>query len=755
MGNEMPGFIEPPADMLAPPGADPLQALLAMAGQGDGGDTDAEQEKKEEEQVRLLFRRIATAKKHKEKWEKDYEVDRAHDYVRGFQRDTGDELDAQGEKKYVINKILAALKARIPALFYYFPYVRIKPSPGRAKSVGSTIQQRCDLLQDTINTIVRQPKTRFKPENLMALKEAHWAFGVIETGYEADWGENPFVPKPTLVENQEVRDTLEEIGTIPPDADETDINAPLAKLKEVPHSETFYVKHIPARQFYVATNDRSSIETQDWVGYWEWMYVEDIKRSDTFQGTENLKANASMGGPTGGSTTHEGTMDKDLAPIGKDDRNKDVPPDMVRVWRIWDQRDKKRYVIAEGHDRILKETEYYYLPLSVLRFEVMPGEWYPIPPIYQQLMEQDETNDSREWLRLVRKGTRPRYIYDKNSFPAEELEKLENDEFFTMVATENGNMTPIVPVQMPQISDAVIRTLALADSGFAEQAASSPIDRLTRGSGGAPTATEVSAMGQSSGVRDSYEQQEVSEWMAATCSNMIKCALEKMTLPQWILINTDPTAPNYGTESQLLGQGMEQYKTLMQANQMAVNEEVYPPPPPPPGMPGPDGQPVPEGVPPPAEDPQRMMMIQKYQEITPEQLQSADDGMQWDITVDVESLSPVTEEQKATKIMQVLGMLAAPGPGQLLALSPPLLKSILNLMGIRDSGDQQNIFDALKVKMQMEQQAAMAGAGQPPGTASQPSGPNPNQTGGPSQPAAQGEAPAKPGGPQPNEPSQG
>lgn len=149
-----------------------------------------------------------------------------------------------------------------------------------------------------------------------------------------------------------------------------------------------------------------------------------------------------------------------------------------------------------------------------------------------------------------------------------------------------------------------------------------------------------------------------------------------------------------------------------------------------------------------------MMMFQKYQEITPDQLQSADDGMQWDIAVDVESLSPVTEEQHSTKIMQVLNMLASPGPGQLLALSPPLLKNMLNLMGIRNASDQQNIFDALKVKMQMEQQAAMMGAGQPPGVASQPGGGNPNQQGGPEQPAAAGEAPAKPGGPQPNQPPQ-
>ena len=31
--------------------------------------------------------------------------------------------------------------------------------------------------------------------------------------------------------------------------------------------------------------------------------------------------------------------------------------------------------------------------------------------------------------------------------------------------------------------------------------------------------------------------------------------------------------------------------------------------------------------------------MQQYQQVTPEQLQQADDGMTWDLTVDVESLS--------------------------------------------------------------------------------------------------------------------
>lgn len=774
MSETMPGFIEPPADMLTPPGVDPIQALLALTGEGqEGGEDDAEAKKKEEDMVRLLFKRIAKAKEAKKKWEEDYEVDRCHDYVRGFQRDPADELDLQGERKYIINKILAALKARVPALFYYFPYVRVKPARGRADSVGSQIQERSELLQDTINTIVRQPKTRFKAETMMALKEAHWAFGVIETGYDAEWGENPFAQKPSpLIENEDVRDDLEGIGLVP---EEDSTEEAMSKLKEVPHAETFYTKHIPARQVYVASNDRSSTETQDWIGYWEWMYVEDVKRS--FDNTEGLKANAKMAEGEG--------KDSDLTPIGKDDKTQDVPADMVRIWKLWDQREKKRYVIAEGHDRILKETGYYYLPLSFLRFEVMPGEWYPIPPIYMQLTEQDETNDSREWLRVVRKGTRPRYVYDKNSFPADELEKLENDDFFTMVATENGNMNPIVPVQMPQISDAVIRTLALADTSFAEQSASSPIDRQTRSAGGKPTATEVEAMGKSGDVRDSYEQQEVAEWLAQIASALIKCALEKMTLPQWILINTDPTGPNYAIETNVITQQFNQYMQLLQAQKTANAGQTLPPneafqgtpsgmpappgappqgqPPGPPGAP-PQGQPpgAPQGQQPPGapqgQQPQgppsselTNVMMQQFQEITPEELQGADDGMQWDITVDVESLSPVTEEQHGNRIMQALNLISSPGVGMLLSLSPPLLKNMLNLMGIRNASDQQNIFMALQAKTQMEQMMAMGGGGQPPGVAPQPGGGNPNKQGsGPEQPAPQGGAPAKPGGPQPN-----
>jgi hypothetical protein len=657
--------------------SDLLSGLKSMLGVGEPGE-QAEAKKSEEESVRRRFKRITQAKNQKKKWETNYEVDRAHDYVRGFQRSQEDEKDAQGDKRYQINKILAALKAKIPTIFYYHPYIRIRPSRGREDAPEQKVSERAELLQDTINTIIRMPETRFKQECMMALKEAHWSFGLVEAGYEADWAENPYQAKPSpLAENEDVEKELEmpEAGSL---------EAELMNEDQVPHAESFYVKHIPARQFFVANNDRSSIEQQDWVGYWEWMYVKDVQRTESFENTKELRASAKMAGGESG-------YDKELAPMAGADSPEDVPADMVRVWKIWDQREKKRYVMAEGHDQFLKQEPYVTLPLFPLRLEVMPGEWYPIPPIFQQLIEQDEYNDAREWLRLVRKGTRPRYLFDKAAFTDEELDKLETDEFGTFIGVDNGNLQAIVPIQQQTWSEATIRTLGLAESGFAEQAASSPAARLTRSSQGAPTATEVTSMDESGDVRASYEQQEVADWLALVSKGILAMAVEKATLPHWVLMNSDPHSVMLPVDAMEIAQTMQQIKNpipdqVLQLSVMLHNAFKKP----------------------------------EEQEVTPEALEAAFGDGRWDVTADIESLSPTTEAQHASRILQALNMLSSEGVGHLLALSPELLKTMLNMMGIRNAADQKAINIALQQKIMEEKQMQMmeqmmSGGGSPTG----------------------------------------
>jgi hypothetical protein len=704
--------------------SDLVSALQAALGVGAPGET-AKAQKDQEDRVRRRFKRISNAKDAKKKWEENYEVNRAHDYVRGFQRAREDEYDAQGERRYQINKILSALKAKIPTIFYYHPYIRIRPSRGREDTPEGTVTERAALLQDTINTIIRMPETRFKQECMMALKESNWAFGVVEIGYEAEWGENPYAPKPSpLVENEDVEKELgleETEGPKPTlgpgDEDENEVIEELMGEPDLPHAEAFYVKHIPARQFFVSTNDRSTTETQDWMGYWEWMYVKDIKRTASFENTKDLKASGKL-------AASETEYDKELAPMAGEDKTDDIPADMIRVWKIWDQREKKRYVLAEGHKFFLKEETYETLPLFPIRLEVMPGEWYPVPPVHGQMIEQDEFNDSREWLRLVRKGTRPRYLYDKAAFTDEELDKLETDEFGTFIGVDNQNLNSIQAINQPSFSETTVRTLSLSEAGFTEQAASSPQARLTRSSGGAPTATEVQSLGEAGDVRSSYEQQEVADWLALVSKGLLKIAVERATLPTWVLMNSDPHSPMLAMDAMGILKTLQEIKTPIPEHVLGMATQI-----------------------------ENAFEQKDREEVTPEDLEASFGDGRWDVTADIESLSPTTEAQHASRILQALNMLSSEGVGELLALSPELLKVMLNMMGIRNAADQKAIAIALQQKMMQNQmmqmmEQMMSGGGSAPaetGTAPMPGGPQPNQGAGGGPPPEAPGAPAQEG----------
>jgi hypothetical protein len=652
--------------------------------------------------VRKWFKRISAAAKQKKKWEDLYEVSRSRDYVLGHQRDEDDEYDAQGDRRYQLNRMGAAMKAKLPSIWYYLPYYRVVAAAAREDTPAQTVDSRARLLQDTLNAIVRQPQTRLQFEGFQALKEAFWAFGIVEWGLEQDWSENPLGERPAPLiedekEKEEATQTVEELaesaltaagavavgaataGAIPPPGMPGDpLSAMVQEMAgEYPKSETFYVRYIPARQFFVASNDRADMMAQDWFGYWEWMYVEDVKRTPSFQNTEELKAT----GVTEGGSSEVAETDRhhgDLYPLSRGDEK--TPPSMVPIWKIWDLRTKKRYVLAEGHPHVLKNTSFRYPCIGDLRLDVIPGEWYPLPPLYSQLMEQDEYNDSREYLRVTRKSTIPRYTYDKNAFAPAELQKLENDDIGTFVAVENANSNPIMPIPQPSLAGDAIRTIALSSEGFTEVSAVSP---QARQMAAASSATEANILEQKGDVRDSYEQRQVGEWLAVIGRGLLRTAIEKMLLPQWVRINADPYSPSFPEDA------------------MAIAED--------------------------------------WKRITQEELQNADDLLTWDVVVQVENLSPLSEQQEAARWLQVLNLISTSPVGKLLALSPELLKRTLDLGKIRNAQDQASIGAALAAATVPP--PAPPGGGSPPkapGVSPMPGEPSPNPPAGPMPPAPPG-----------------
>jgi hypothetical protein len=574
--------------------------------------------------VKLWMKRIRAADKAREDWESRYEVVRCREYWAGIQRD--EPTDNAGQRKSQINLIAPTLRARIPSLYFYYPFARVVASPSKSDTMGATVDDKAQLLQDTANSLLRDPRCGLKEQTLIALKEAHWAFGAIEVGYSADFIDNPSLK-----------------STMPP-LKETEQTEGVEAYPKVVSDEWFWTRRIPPRQVIVAAPETTVVSELDWVGYWEFQRVEDVKRAPAYSNTSSLKA-------SGGEDKQAGDTD--------------TSADDVKIYKIWDQRTLTRYVFAEGHDKPLMKQEYQRLPLFFLRFETEPDRFRPIPPISHLLGIQDEYNDSREFLRLQRVTRVPRYTVDEEGVDPAELEKFESNEPNVWIKRRQNTSGDVVsPVMQPNMSDSSLQSLTLSRQEFDQLSGIGAEARQQASSG---TATQAAIMNQRQTIQDSFDRFTVANWLGSIIRELVLLAIDKMTLPRWIQINSDQYSPEFMQDAQVIA-----------------------------GL---------------------------HREITLQNLQDANDDLRWDVSVDVESLSPVSEQEKQAQWMQALNLISNPAVAPLLAMSEPLLKRTLDLNGIKNAKDQGAIRQALMQKAQMEMQMAQQQGGQPPGVAPMPGAP--------------------------------
>jgi len=569
--------------------------------------------------VKLWMKRVNAADKAREEWESRYEVVRCREYWAGIQRDNP--TDSSGDRLAQVNLIMPTLRARIPSLYFYYPFARVVASPAKSDTQGETVDDKAQLIQDTANALLRDPRAGLKEQTLLAVKEAHWAFGCVEVGYSAEFADNPALKDqaPPLKEDE----NTEGVESAP----------------KVIREEWFWTRRIPPRQIIVSSPESTVVDECDWIGYWEYQHVEDVKKAPAYSNKADLKG-------SGGEK-----KDGDVETSAQD----------VKLYKIWDQRTKTRYVLADGHDKVLLKQKYERLPLFFLRFEVEPDRFRPIPPLYNLLGAQDEYNDSREFLRMQRKTRVPRYTVAEEGVLPEEMQKFEeNDPNVWIKRRQNTSGDVISPVMQPNMSDSALQSLTLSRQEFDQLSGIGAEARQQATSG---TATQAAIMNQTQKIQDSFDRFIVATWLGQIIREMVLLAIDKMTLPRWIQINSDQNSPEFMADA--------------------------------------------------------MNIAQMHKEITLQNLQDAHDDLRWDITVDVESLSPVSEQEKQAQWMQALNLISNPAVAPLLAMSPELLKRTLDLNGIKNAKDQAAISGALMQKAQMEMQMMQAQAA-PPGVAPMP-----------------------------------
>lgn len=634
-------------------------------------------------QVALWFKRKDAAETVQASWEDEYRVDDCYAYWKGHQRE--EPLDAQHERKAQINLVHPQVRAQLPALYFYRPFGRVTAQPERADTPQSVLPEKSQLLQDMGNYFVRDPETKFRESTFLALKESFWAFGAVEVGYSADFGDNPQATRPPLKEDEDTKvdgeegapeggSDLDEDGlplspapdagpglapVAPPAPPAESVEAEIKRLRDALKGETFYVKFISAKQILVSESDKAILSENDWIGYWEDYALEDIKRSKIYKNVRNLKPSTGKKKPDAAATESD-NAGGELKPLNPDDKSSagGTGAKKIRLYKLWDLRTKTKVVLADGHKKFLLKEPFKRCGLKFHRPDIDPYHFRPRPPIFNGLGEQDIHNDSYEYLRRQMKSTKSRWTYDEKAIKREEIEKFEKDDV-NYIPRGEGTVRPIEPVEHPQYTQLPLQTLSISERAFA-QTTGVPAEARQAQTTGEKTATQATIQHTAAQVVDNFDRSTTAEWLASIIEELIALAIDHLILPRWIAINVDPDSP------------------------MAVAEAAK--------------------------------VAQVYRLIKAEDLEAAAAGVTWHVTVDVESISPVAEQDRLNRLLQTLNFIGNPAQAVILSQSPMLLETLLKLaLGPQAGRDRDAVLQGLAAVVQMQAATAAAGAGQPRG----------------------------------------
>lgn len=234
-----------------------------------------------------------------------------------------------------------------------------------------------------------------------------------------------------------------------------------------------------------------------------------------------------------------------------------------------------------------------------------------------------------------------------------------------MAYAKANRESPLEPVPIPSSDRTLQNNVALTKDDFFHV---SGISAEQRGVAEAETATQASLVDVNSRIRDNALRVVVAKWLGQIADLMLRTIQESMALPFWINVNVDPMGPG--------------------AMQEAMN------------------------------------VAAAWEEITAEEL---GDNC-YEVSVDIESLSPVTEDLRRNQWMGLLQIMSNPGAVMFHLASDDVLKKTLAFHGIKSAKEIGSMKEAMMAVMAalMQSQAPAGGTSPAPtgGPGELPNGPD-------------------------------
>lgn len=456
--------------------------------------------------------RILEAVKYKQSWEELFHCKDLERYYRGFQWNST--IDITAYKPYVLNIVKSTIKIKLATILFQNPEFLISPKPGKMNWNQDFAVQAAQIKQDALNTIAQNKNIYFAKNLKLAALDSFFRFGVIETGYAADW-RNPN-KKDQVMKSEEDSDISHDKDKVVEDL-------------ELPASESVYWKRVKARRFIVSCSDDEILENCHWSGYYSFMM------KSTLENTKGIKMPKDYI-----SNNYLAEYNDVLSNFKDKNNNRDVlmalqNGSICKVWHIWNHRSKENYLILDDCFEEIWQADYERLPFTDVKWDDDLEGYYPIPPVFDWLSPQNEINEAREQMRNYRRRFIRKFFAVKGKVDSTELDKMASNTDGEVITVKAPDAIGVL--QNPDLGGAITQDLSASMNDLNLISGTSA---NVRGAVDRTTATESKIIDIRSQIRESVEQMDFTNFIGSCGREGLLQITERFSEGMWIKVTVDP-----------------------------------------------------------------------------------------------------------------------------------------------------------------------------------------------------------------------
>lgn len=440
------------------------------------------------------LKRLRAADQAYDEWATEYMCDTLEKYYRGKHWNISMNLGPE-TRPYTLNLVYSTIKIKLANYLVNTPYIIVSP---KATDANYNLEQALASAQRKeayVNTIIQNPRNKFSFNLKKCIRDGFFRFGVMEVAYSGSFIENPKAARPAWASDEDINVVKDKITTKP---------------EMLTEEEHIFFRRISPKSFRVSERSEDSLELCDWYGYFDFANKSDFEKAT---GTK-------IGSLSASETSGEGKFhaEENVANV----------PNAVKYWKLWDNRSRKKYIVLDSDGEIYHEEDFAYSPIIDFRWDLDFDGFYPIPPVFHWLTQQDEINDTREQARNHRKRFIRKFQVGKGVYSREELEKFNYGPDGTVIEMERVDNPGIVPIANADLGQQALQSLVTTRDDFNIISGTSS---EARGVADRQTATQAQIIENRSNVRETADTEEVNNFITQVARLAIITAGDRLVLP--------------------------------------------------------------------------------------------------------------------------------------------------------------------------------------------------------------------------------